>query len=171
MLRSLSETQRQWSELVGLDVADLQFERAGVRILLRKSKTDQEGQGRVVGIPYGLVPATCPVQALEAWLAAAGISSGPAFRPIDRHGNVKQQRLTPQSIALMVKRYAAAAGLQVDDFSGHSLRAGLATSAASAGVSERKIMAQTRHKSSAMVRRYIRDADLFRDNAAGALGL
>lgn len=159
------------SELVDLDVADLKFERAGLRITLRHSKTNQEGALEQKGIPYGLQPATCPVRALEQWLALADIKSGAVFRPIDRHGNLKVQRLTAQSVALIVKRYASAAGLAVDDFSGHSLRAGLATSAAAAGVSERKIMQQTGHKSTQMVRRYIRDADLFKENAAGQVGL
>lgn len=96
--------------------------------------------------------------------------SGAIFRPIDRHGNIKPQRLSDHAVAKIVKRAAATAGV-AGDFSGHSLRAGLATSAAAAGAAERSIMKQTRHKSEAMVRRYIRDGELFRDNAAGKVGL
>jgi integrase len=103
-------------------------------------------------------------------LLASGISSGAIFRGINRHGQVKRA-LTSQVVALQVKRYAALAGLDASLFSGHSLRAGLCTSAALNGASERKIMDQTRHRSSVMVRKYIRDSNLFRDNAAGTAGL
>jgi integrase len=156
---------------VSLAAGDIQITKQGIKITLRRSKTDQEGQGTIKGIPYGLYPDTCPVRALQAWLAAAEIASGPIFRPIDRHGNVRPNQLTADAVARIVKRSAAAAGLQADTFAGHSLRAGLATSAAAAGVSERAIMKQTGHKSVQMVRRYIRDGDLFRDNAGGQVGL
>jgi len=159
------------SELVSFDVADVTFSELGMVLKLRHSKTDQEGEGRKIAIPYGLIPTTCPVRALEVWLHDAGIATGAIFRPIDRHGNVKSQRLTAQSVALVIKRYAAAAGLQVDDFSGHSLRAGFATTAAAAGVAERNIMRQTGHTSVKTVRKYIRQGELFRDNPAGQLGL
>jgi integrase len=159
------------SELVSLNVADVQFTTAGAVVTLRRSKTDQEGQGTKKGIPFGTSAATCPVRALKAWLDASGISEGPIFRPINRHGQVRGQRLTAHSVARVVKRYADAAGLPIADFSGHSLRAGLATSAAAAGASERAIMQQTGHKSERMVRRYIRDGQLFRDNAAAVVGL
>ncbi len=159
------------SELVSLDTADIQITKQGAKILLRRSKTDQEGAGATKGIPFGLYPDTCPVRSLQAWLAAANIASGPIFRPIDRHGNVRPSRLTSDAVARIVKRAAGAAGLQAGEFAGHSLRAGLATSAAAAGVSERSIMKQTGHKSVQMVRRYIRDGDLFRDNASGQVGL
>jgi len=125
----------------------------------------------LIGLPFGHHPETCPVRALRAWLKASGISSGPVFRKVDRWGCVGQHALCDRAVALIVKRLAAAAGLDADRYGGHSLRAGLATSAAIAGVSERQIMAQTGHKSVEMVRRYIRDADLFRDNAAGQVGL
>ncbi len=97
--------------------------------------------------------------------------SGPLWRPIDRHGNIGAAALTSHAVARLVKRCAAAAGLEPGDFSGHSLRAGLATAAAAAGVSERQIMQQTGHKSEKMVRRYIRQGTQFKDNAAGAVGL
>ncbi len=159
------------SELVGLDVGDVAFTREGLVITLRRSKTDQEGQGRTIGIPPGANAATCPVRALKAWLKAAGIEEGPLFRPITRHGRIAASRLSDKAVALVVKRTAQAAGLDSAMFAGHSLRAGLATSAAAAGVSERAIMAQTGHRSVAIARRYIREGSLFRENAAAAVGL
>jgi site-specific recombinase XerD len=159
------------SELVSLDVADLSFVPEGLTVLLRRSKTDQEGAGEKIGIPWGARGETCPVRAVRAWLDASGIGEGPIFRPIDRHGNILPKRLSPQAVAIVVKRRAEAAGLDPRRYAGHSLRAGLATSAAVAGASERSIMKQTRHKSLPMVRRYIREADLFRENAAAQVGL
>ncbi len=159
------------SEIVALDVADLQFNRQGVVVTLRRSKTDQEGQGRAVGIPHGAHGATCPVKALRAWLKAAAIDEGPIFRPVNRHGHIAPARLSAGAVAEIVKRCAQAAGLDPANYAGHSLRAGLATSAAAAGVSERAIMAQTGHRSVAIARRYIREGSLFRENAAGAVGL
>ncbi len=158
------------SELVGLDVGDVAFTREGLVISLRRSKTDQEGQGRKIGIPAGMHPATCPVKALRAWLGAAGLEDGPVFRPLTRGGAVRTGRLSDKAVARIVKRTAQAAGLDPNEYAGHSLRAGLATSAAAAGVSERAIMQQTGHKSIAVARRYIREGSLFRENAAGAVG-
>ncbi len=158
-------------ELVALDVADITSTRDGLVVTVRRGKTDQEGQGRQVGIPYGSRLLTCPVRAVEHWRVATGITSGPLFRPINRHGQVRPTRLTDQSVALIVKRAAEAAGLDAARYAGHSLRAGLATAAAAAGVSERAIMAQTGHKSVPMVRRYIRDGSLFNENAAADVGL
>lgn len=159
------------SELVGLDVADLHFGTDGLTVTIRRSKTDQEGAGQKVGIPYGSTPATCPVRNLRAWLDASGITDGPVFRGVDRWGHVLGERLSDKAVARAVKRAAEAAGLDPAQYAGHSLRAGLATAAAEAGVSERAIMAQTRHKSAPMVRRYIREGNLFRENAAAAVGL
>lgn len=159
------------SELVALDVEDVEETADGLVIFLRRSKTDQEGKGRKIGIPYGSDPATCPVRALRAWLEVSGITTGPIFRPINRHGHMANRRLSGHAVALIVKRCAAAAGYDPSKFAGHSLRAGLATSAAAAGKSERAIMAQTGHKSVMMVRRYIRDGNIFRDNAAAGIGL
>jgi len=153
------------SELVGLDVQDLEFVREGVVIILRRSKTDQEGQGRKIAVPYGRSVA-CPVKAVRAWLDAAPITSGPVFRPVGKSGAIGPDRLTAQSVALIVKKYAEAAGLPAATFSGHSLRSGLVTSAAQAGVAVHQIMAQTGHRSVDMVNRYIRDANLFEGNAA-----
>jgi integrase len=158
------------SELVGLDVADVEFKREGLVVTLERSKTDQEGAGRKIGIPYGSNPATCPVRALQAWLEASATTEGALFRTMNRHGHVKD-RLSGQGVAIVVKRCAEAAGLNPDDYAGHSLRSGLATSAAAAGVSERAIMNQTGHKSVNMVRRYIREGSLFRENAAAGVGL
>lgn len=159
------------SELVALDVENLSFGRGGLVATIRRSKTDQEGQGRRVGIPYGSTPTTCPVRALQSWLEILGSDTGPVFRGINRHGHISGKRLTAQTVALVVKRVAAAAGLCAGELAGHSLRAGLATSAAMAGVSERAIMAQTGHRSVATLRRYIREGSLFLENAAAKVGL
>lgn len=159
------------SELVGLDRADVEMTIEGVVVTLRKSKTDQEGAGRKIGIPYGSKPATCPARALTRWLEVSRITEGPLFRPINRHSQIQPARLSDKAVALVVKRHAEAAGLDPSRYAGHSLRAGLATSAAAAGASERAIMNQTGHRSEKMVRKYIRDGSLFRDNAAAAVGL
>lgn len=159
------------SELVALQVEDCEFTTDGVVITLRRSKTDQEGEGRKIGIPYGSNIYTCPVRSLRAYLDASTITAGPLFRPIDRHSRISSRALAPDGVALVVKRYAAAAGFDGSKYAGHSLRAGLATSAAAAGVSERAIMNQTGHRSATMLRRYIRDGSLFTENAAAGVGL
>ena len=158
------------SELAALRVEDCEFTTEGLVVTLRRSKTDQDGEGRKIGLPYGSNPHTCPVRSLRAYLDAAGIVTGPLFRSITRHGRVGE-KISAYAVALIVKRYAAAAGLDSRKYAGHSLRAGLATSAAAAGVSERAIMNQTGHRSTAMVRRYIREGSLFLDNAAAGVGL
>jgi len=157
------------SELVSLDVEDIEEVPEGIRILLRVSKTDQEGRGHQVAIPFGENPTTCPVKALRAWLEAAGIRSGPVFRKVDRHGRVGGKRLSPQSVALIVKRATRLAGYDPGNFAGHSLRSGLATAAAAAGKSERVIMKQTRHRSVTQVRKYIREGEAFTENAVEGL--
>lgn len=159
------------SELVSLDVADVAFTDDGLVVTLRRSKTDQEGEGRKIGIPHGSKPSTCPVRALRTWLEGAGIVAGPLFRSVDRHGKLSTLRLSDRGVAIAVKRAAELAGLDASAFAGHSLRSGLATSAAAAGASERSIMDQTGHRSVQMVRRYIRGGSLFRDNAAAQVGL
>lgn len=170
------------SEIAGLDVEDLAFTAEGVVVALRRSKTDQQGEGRKVGLPYGSTPATCPVRTLRAWLDAAQITTGSLFREIgtggqvvtaylDAAGRQRGERLSDKSVALVVKAAARAAGLDPARYGGHSLRAGLATSAAAAGVTERSIMQQTGHRSVTMVRRYIRSGELFRENAAAGVGL
>ena len=159
------------SELVGLDVSDLAFQQEGLLVTLRRSKTDQEGQGRAVAIPFGSSIRTCPVRAIASWLELAKLDCGPVFRPIRKGGSMSTRPLTGHAVASLVKRYAKAAGLKPEVFSGHSLRAGFVTSAARAGEPERRIMRQTGHKSIEMVLRYVRQANAFQDNAANSLGL
>lgn len=154
------------SELVALNVEDLEFVAQGVLVTLRRSKTDQEGHGRKVAIPYGRGH-VCPVRSLQEWLAVAGLEAGPLFRPIDKGGHIAASRLTDQSVALVIKRRAGAVGLCAADLSGHSLRAGLATSAAQHGIRPDKIRQQTGHASDAMLARYIRDGDVWVENAGG----
>lgn len=158
------------SELVGIDVDHIEECAEGIRLLIPRSKTDQEGEGRVIGIARGSNPATCPVRALNAYLSAAVIETGSVFRSVNRHGQIGG-RLTAQSVALVVKASAKAAGLNPETYSGHSLRAGLVTQAAIAGVTAENIMRQTGHKSHNTVMGYIRIANVFSDNASGALGL
>jgi integrase len=159
------------SEIAALSIEDITFVEEGIVVLIKKSKTDQEGAGREVAIPTGSSRATDPVAALQAYLEASEIESGPLYRGIDRHGNLSTKPLTGHSIGLIVKRSAELVGMDADLFSGHSLRAGLVTAAAEAGVSETTIMDATGHKSSAMVRKYVRRANLFKSNAAAAVGL
>lgn len=156
------------SELVALQVADIQFVEEGAVIRIKRSKTDQQGLGRSVAIPYAR-GRLCPVTAIQAWLKQGEIAEGYLFRRIDRHGNVMDAGITGQTVAMVVKERALAAGLDAAEYSGHSLRAGLATSAAKAGVAGWKIRQQTGHKSDAMLNRYIRDANIFVGNAAGSV--
>ncbi len=156
------------SELVGLTVGDIELVKQGLVVQLRFSKTDQEGRGRKVAIPFGR-GIVCPVLALQHWLEVSGITEGAIFRGVNRHGVISDTPLTAQVVALVVKERAFAAGLDPNRYSGHSLRAGLVTSAAKLGVSSWKIRQQTGHKSDAMLARYIRDANIFIDNAAGAV--
>jgi integrase len=156
------------SELVGINREDIELVRFGIVIHLRKSKTDQMGAGRKVAIPHGRTR-WCPVAALEEWLARSGTSGGPVFRPVERDGKVSNRRLSGEAVSLVIKERVQAAGIDPTGYSGHSLRAGFATSAAQAGVSSRKIRQQTGHASDATLARYIRDGELFADNAAGAL--
>jgi site-specific recombinase XerD len=159
------------SELVGLIAEDCAFSKDGLTITLRRSKIDQQGAGRKVGIPYGSNPETCPVRVLQAWIEQAGVTAGPLFRSINRHGQLQSGGLSGLDVARVVKKLADRAGLDAGKYAGHSLRAGHATAAAIAGASERSIMNQTGHRSVQMVRRYIRDGSLFRENSAGKLGL
>lgn len=156
------------SELVSLTVADIECAKQGLVINLRFSKTDQEGQGRKIAIPFAR-GAVCPVLALQSWLDVSGISEGPIFRPVNRHGVIANMALSAQAVALVVKERAKAVGLDPSKYAGHSLRSGLVTSAVQLGVPSWKIRQQTGHKSDAMLARYIRDANIFVDNAAGAI--
>jgi integrase len=159
------------SELVKLDVEDCAFGKDGLTVTLRRSKIDQTGKGRKIGIPYGSNPDTCPVRNVQSWIEAAGITAGALFRSLNRHGQTQQSRLSGIDVARVVKKLAERAGLDPAKYAGHSLRAGHATSASIAGASERSIMKQTGHRSVQMVRRYIREGNLFRENSAGKLGL
>ena len=156
------------SELVGLDVADVQHVRQGVVLNLRRSKTDQTGQGRKIAIPHGRTR-WCPVKHLTDWVDHACITEGPLFRSIDRHGRIASDRLSGDAVSTIIKKRLFDAGFDPASFSGHSLRAGFATSAAMAGASSWKIRQQTGHASDTMLTRYIRDGDMFTDNAAAAV--
>jgi integrase len=159
------------SELVALNIEDLEFREEGLLVALRRSKTDQERAGRTIGIPAGSDSTTCPCRGLRAWVEAAGLTRGSLFRAVDRRGRVSERRLSDRAVALVVKRYALAIGRDPNEFAGHSLRAGLVTSAALAGASETSIMAQTGHHSPDMVRRYVRIRSVFLENAAAKVGL
>ena len=156
------------SELVGLNVEDIETVRQGLIVTITRSKTDQTGEGRRIGIPFAR-GTHCPVLALEAWLKQADITEGPLFRPVTRHGEVKGTRLSKEAISRIVKQYAKAIGLDPSSYSGHSLRAGLATSAAQAGVSTLSIRRQTGHRSDVMLNRYVREGELFLGNVIKSL--
>jgi integrase len=156
------------SELVGLDVGDVERVRQGVILHLRHSKTDQLGHGRKIGIPFAR-GRHCPVAALDAWLERSRIVEGAVFRNVNRHGQIAPTRLSGEGVTLVLRERLEAAGLDPSGFSGHSLRAGFATSAAQAGVATFKIRQQTGHSSDAMLGRYVRVGQLFLDNACGVL--
>jgi site-specific recombinase XerD len=155
------------SELVALDVADLEETEDGLKIIIRRSKTDQEGHGETIAIIRG--GACCPVKAVKAWLLASGIGEGAAFRPVAKGGRLGIERLTDQSVCNIVKAYADRIGLKAADFGAHSLRAGFLTSAARRGASVFKMRDVSRHKSMDVLQAYVRDADLFRDHAGAGL--
>ena len=153
------------NEIVSLDYDDLDFVSEGLKINLKRSKTDQYGEGSVKGLPYFENPQYCPVVSIEKWLKLSKINNGPLFRRFTKGSNLSENRLTDQSVALIIKEYLKLAGIDNKNYSGHSLRSGFATSAAEAGAEERSIMAMTGHKSTEMVRRYIKEANLFKNNA------
>jgi len=159
------------SELTALNVNDLEFSDDGVTVTIRKSKTDQEGQGRKVAIPFGIYPQTCPVLALKTWLELARVENRPVFRSIHRGGKISDKRLDDRMVCLVVKAAAKRLGLDPDDFGGHSLRAGHVTQALKGGATEVKTMMQTGHKDVNIFRGYYRDTDLFTGNSAAKLGL
>jgi len=156
------------SELVGLNVEDIEPVRQGLIITLRHSKTDQEGRGRKIGIPYGRTR-HCPVEALTTWLERAEVNVGAIFHPINRHGQIQSVSLSGDAVSEIIRERLANIGIDPNGYSGHSLRAGFATSAVQAGVSTLKIRAQTGHASDAILGRYIRDGELFSGNATGAI--
>ena len=153
------------NEIVSLDYEDLDFVPEGLKISLRRSKTDQFGEGFTKALPYFDSSKYCPVVSLKNWLEISRITSGPLFRRFVKGSKLSEKRLTDQTVALLIKQYLNLAGIESKNYSGHSLRSGFATSAAESGVEERNIMAMTGHKSTEMVRKYIKDANLFKNNA------
>jgi len=153
------------NEIVSLDYDDLDFVKEGLKINLKRSKTDQFGEGSVKGLPYFDNTQYCPVLSLKKWLEISKINSGSLFRRLSKGSKLLESRLTDQTVALLIKKYLKLAGIDSKNYSGHSLRSGFATSAAESGVEERIIMTMTGHKSTQMVRKYIREANLFKNNA------
>jgi len=159
------------NEIVSLDYDDLDFVKEGLKINLKKSKTDQYGEGSVKGLPYFDNTKYCPVVSIRKWIEISKIKSGPLFRRFTKGSNLSESRLSDQTVALLIKDYLKIAGIESRNYSGHSLRSGFATSAAEAGAEERSIMAMTGHKSTEMVRRYIIEANLFKNNALNKIKL
>jgi site-specific recombinase XerD len=153
------------NEIVSLDYDDLDFVNEGLKISIKRSKTDQFGEGSVKGLPYFDNTQYCPVLSLKNWIEISRIRSGPLFRRFSKGTKLSEKRLTDQTVALLIKKYLKIAGIDSKNYSGHSLRSGFATSAAEAGVEERNIMSMTGHKSPEMVRRYIKEANIFKNNA------
>jgi site-specific recombinase XerD len=153
------------TELVSIDYNDIEFVPEGVKIVIRRSKTDQFGEGMIKGLPYFSNQNYCPVLHLKKWLDLSNITSGPIFRRFSKSFKLGKNRLTDQSVALLLKEYLGVAGIENKNYSGHSLRSGFATVSAESGADERSIMAMTGHKTTQMVRRYIKEANLFKNNA------
>ena len=159
------------NEIVSLDNDDLDFVSEGVKINIKRSKTDQFGEGFTKALPYFDSSQYCPVISLKKWLDISKITSGPVFRRFLKGSKLSENRLTDQTVAILIKKYLNLAGINSKNYSGHSLRSGFATSAAESGVEERNIMAMTGHKSTEMVRRYIKEANLFKNNALNKIKL
>ena len=153
------------TELISIDYEDLEFVPEGLKITIKKSKTDQFGEGMIKGLPYFANENYCPVKNLNKWLEISKIKSGPIFRRFSKGLSLTDKRLTDQSVVLLMKDYLNLAGIENKNFAGHSLRSGFATVAAESGADERSIMAMTGHKTTQMVRRYIREANIFKNNA------
>jgi site-specific recombinase XerD len=153
------------NEIVSLDYDDLDFVEEGLKIQIRRSKTDQFGEGLVKALPYFDSPMYCPVVSLKNWIVISKINSGALFKRFTKGSKLSENRLTDQTVALLIKKYLELGGIDSKNYSGHSLRSGFATSAAESGAEERSIMAMTGHKSTEMVRRYIKEANLFKNNA------
>ena len=153
------------TELISIDHEDIDFVGEGVKINLKRSKTDQFGEGLVKGIPYFNNEKYCPVISLKDWINLSKIKTGPIFRRFAKGSILTDNRLTDQSVVLIIKEYLKLAGIENKNFAGHSLRSGFATVAAESGADERSIMAMTGHKTTQMVRRYIREANIFKNNA------
>ena len=159
------------NELVSLDYDDLEFVEEGLKINLKKSKTDQFGEGSVKALPYFDNNQYCPVKSVKKWLEISKINSGSLFRRFSKGSKLTEYRLTDQTVALLIKEYLELAGIESKNYSGHSLRSGFATSAAESGAGERSIMAMTGHKTSQMLRRYIKEANLFKNNPLNKIKL
>ena len=159
------------NEIVSLDYDDLDFVPEGLKINIKRSKTDQFGEGFTKALPYFDSSQYCPVISLKNWLNISKITSGPIFRRFLKGSKLSENRLTDQTVAILIKEYLNLAGINSKNYSGHSLRSGFATSAAESGVEERNIMAMTGHKSTEMVRRYIKEANLFKNNALNKIKL
>ena len=153
------------AELVAIDCEDLEFVSEGVKISIRRSKTDQFGEGMIKGLPYFVNETYCPVAHLKKWIKISNIKDGPIFRRFVKGCSLTSNRLTDQSVVLLIKSYLKLAGIENKNYSGHSLRSGFATVSAESGADERSIMAMTGHKTTQMVRRYIREANIFKNNA------
>jgi site-specific recombinase XerD len=153
------------TELISIDYEDLEFVPEGLKITLKKSKTDQFGEGMIKGLPYFDDKNYCPVINLRKWLEISNIKTGSIFRRFSKGSILSDNRLTDQSVVLLIKEHLRLAGIENKNFAGHSLRSGFATVAADSGAEERSIMAMTGHKTTQMVRRYIREANLFKNNA------
>ena len=153
------------TELISIDHQDLEFVPEGVKINIKKSKTDQIGEGMVKGLPYFTNEIYCPVTNLKKWLEVSHIKSGAIFRRFSKGLLLSDKRLTDQSVVLLMKKYLELAGIDSTNFAGHSLRSGFATVAAASGANERSIMAMTGHRTTQMVRRYIKEANIFKNNA------
>jgi len=153
------------TELISIDHEDLEFVTEGLKITIKRSKTDQFGEGMVKGLPYFSSGIYCPVMNLKKWLELSKIKTGPIFRRFEKGLSITNDRLTDQSVVILIKYYLQLAGIENSNYSGHSLRSGFATVAADSGADERSIMAMTGHKTTQMVRRYIREANLFKNNA------
>jgi site-specific recombinase XerD len=153
------------AELVSIDHEDIEFVPEGVKIIIKRSKTDQFGEGLIKALPHFLNKLYCPVLHLKEWLELSNIKSGPVFRKFNKGFNLSEKRLTDQTVALTLKKYLKLAGIENKNYSGHSLRSGFATATAESGADERSIMAMTGHKTTQMVRRYIKEANLFKNNA------
>ena len=161
------------SEIVGLNAEDLKFKDGALRVMLRKSKTDQEAKGRAIVILPGQNLKTCPVAAIHAWLSAADLQhegGNPIFRPVNRHSGVESNRLSDRAVDLIVKDACRAAHLK-ESYSAHSLRAGHVTEALARGAGRASVKRQTGHASDTMLDRYDREADPAADNSSSALGL
>ena len=159
------------TELISIDYEDLDFVEEGLKITLRRSKTDQFGKGMVKGIPYFTNEKYCPVISLKNWINLSKIKTGPIFRRFAKGSILTSNRLTDQSVVLIIKDCLNLAGIENKNFSGHSLRSGFATVAAESGADERSIMAMTGHKTTQMVRRYIKEANIFKNNALNKIKL